>query len=289
MSRDDGKDIRIAALKTAAVAKQQRAAEGLEKAIDKLIKSNEPMSFANVAREAGVSISYLYKYPRVKARILELRNQQQQVGKPNKPQTASDASKTVIITELRERIKKLEADLTGLRKANEGMAGRLYQLQDMQSMVERLKVENEGLKQKIAEQGKIPEDVGSILMSNSNITPISQRSKLVVSEAIKAELEQLNISLNSTLTKRIKAVTEEKALAAITALKDQLTRGEVTNPGGWLATAIQDGWTVADPISPSQPQQEIFTVSIESQSQLPIKLISLDKLKTLNNIFQKDE
>jgi DNA repair exonuclease SbcCD ATPase subunit len=289
MPRDDGKDIRIAALKTAAVAKQQRAAEGLEKAIDKLIKSNEPMSFANVAREAGVSISYLYKYPRVKARILELRNQQQQVGKPNKPQTASDASKTVIITELRERIKKLEADLTGLRKANEGMAGRLYQLQDMQSMVERLKVENEGLKQKIAEQGKIPEDVGSILMSNSNVTPISQRSKLVVSEAIKAELEQLNISLNSTLTKRIKAVTEEKALAAITALKDQLTRGEVTNPGGWLATAIQDGWTVADPISPSQPQQEIFTVSIESQSQLPIKLISLDKLKTLNNIFQKDE
>jgi Family of unknown function (DUF6262) len=77
MPREDGKDIRIAALKTAAVAKQLRAAEGLEKAIDKLIKTNEPMSFANVAREAGVSISYLYKYPAVKARVLELRNQQQ--------------------------------------------------------------------------------------------------------------------------------------------------------------------------------------------------------------------
>jgi hypothetical protein len=105
MPKEDGKDIRIAALKTAAIAKQQRAAEGLDKAINKLMKSNEPMSFANVAREASVSISYLYKYPEVKARVLELRQQQQQVGKPNKTQTASDASKAVIINELRERIK----------------------------------------------------------------------------------------------------------------------------------------------------------------------------------------
>jgi Family of unknown function (DUF6262) len=288
MPKEDGKDIRIAALKNAAIAKQQRAAEGLDKAINKLIKSNEPMSFANVAREAGVSISYLYKYPEVKARVLELRQQQQQVGKPNKIQTASDASKAVIINELRERIKKLEADLTGLRKANEGMAGRLYQLHDMQVMVERLKAENEELKKQVGEQVKIPEEIDSSSMNGSNVTSISQRSKLSVSDVIKAELEQLNIPLNSTLTKRIKAVTEERVLAAIAALKDQLTKGEVTNPGGWLATAIQDGWTVAEPISPSQPpQREIFTVSVESKP--TTKLVSLDKLKTLNNIFQNDD
>jgi hypothetical protein len=288
MPKEDGKDIRIAALKNAAVAKQQRAADGLDKAINKLIKSNEPMSFANVAREAGVSISYLYKYPEVKARVLELRQQQQQVGKPNKLQTASDASKAVIINELRERIKKLESDLTGLRKANEGMAGRLYQLHDMQVMVERLKAENEELKKQVSEQVKTPEEIDSSSMAGSNVTSISQRSKLSVSDAIKAELEQLNIPLNSTLTKRIKAATEERVLAAITALKDQLTKGEVTNPGGWLATAIQDGWKVAEPISPSQsPQREIFTVSVESKP--TTKLVSLDKLKTLNNIFQNDD
>jgi Family of unknown function (DUF6262) len=288
MPKEDGKDVRIAALKAAAVAKQQRAAEGLDKAINKLIKSNEPMSFANVAREAGVSISYLYKYPEVKARVLELRQQQQQVGKPNKIQTASDASKAVIINELRERIKKLEADLTGLRKANEGMAGRLYQLHDMQVMVERLKAENEDLKKQVSEQVKTPEEIDSNSISGSNVTSISQRSKSSVSDAIKSELEQLNIPLNSTLTKRIKAATEERVLAAITALKDQLTKGEVTNPGGWLATAIQDGWTVAEPISPAQPpQREIFTVSVKQQP--TTKLVSLDKLKTLNNIFQNDD
>jgi hypothetical protein len=288
MPKEDGKDIRIAALKTAAIAKQQRAAEGLDKAINKLMKSNEPMSFANVAREAGVSISYLYKYPEVKARVLELRQQQQQVSKPNKIQTASDASKAVIINELRERIKKLEADLTGLRKANEGMAGRLYQLHDTQVMVERLKAENEELKKQVAQQVKVPEEIDSNSVVGGNVTSIGQRSKSSVSDAIKTELEQLNIPLNSTLTKRIKATTEERVLAAITALKDQLAKAEVTNPGGWLSTAIQDGWTVAEPISPSQaPQREIFTVLVEPQP--TTKLVSLDKLKTLNNIFNNDD
>lgn len=285
MSKEDGKALRIAALKAAAVAKQQRAAENLDKAINKLVKNNEPMSFANVAREAGVSISYLYKYPEVKSRVLELRNQQQ-AGKPHQSPTASDASKIVIINELRDKVKKLEAEITKLRKVNEGMAGRLYQLQDMQVMVERLTVENEELKTQVTGQIKIPGETGSLLGSAHNITSISQRQKSSVSDVIKAELAQLNIPLNSTLTKRIKAATEERVLAAITALKDQLTRAEVTNPGGWLATAVQDGWTVAKTMT-TQPQQEIFTASVESQP--TTKLISLERLKTLNNIFQNDD
>ncbi len=288
MAREDGKELRIAALKAAAVAKQERTAANFDKAINKIVQNNEPITFANVAREAGVSQAYLYKRPEVKERILELRKQQRQGGdKPTKSQTASEASKVVIINELRERIKKLEAEITGLRKANEGMAGRLYQLQDMQVMVERVKGENEELKRQATEKVKGSEQVNSISTSAGNVTPISQGIKSSVSDTIKVELEQLNIPLNSTLTKRIKAATEERVLAAINALKDQLPRGEITNPGGWLATAIQDGWTKSEPIaSPPQAQREIFTASVESQP--ASKLISLDKLKTLNNIFQND-
>jgi hypothetical protein len=135
---------------------------------------------------------------------------------------------------------------------------------------------------------KTSDDLDPNSISGSNVTSITQRSKSSVSDAIKTELEQLNIPLNSTLTKRIKATTEERVLAAITALKDQLAKAEVTNPGGWLSTAIQDGWTVAEPISPSQPpQREIFTVLVEPQP--TTKLVSLDKLKTLNNIFNNDD
>lgn len=287
MAREDGKELRIAALKAAAVAKQERTAANFDKAINKIVQNNEPITFANVAREAGVSLAYLYKRPEVKERILELRKQQRQGSdKPTKSQTASEASKTVIINELRERIKKLEAEITGLRKANEGMAGRLYQLQDMQVMVERVKGENQDLKRQITDLGKGSEKAISNPISPSNVTPISQGVKSSVSDAIKTELEQLNISLNSTLTKRIKVTTEERVLAAINALKEQLPKGEITNPGGWLATAIQDGWTKSETITPPQQQREIFTAPAESQS--ATKLISLDKLKTLNSIFQND-
>jgi len=95
-----------------------------------------------VAREAGLSVSYLYKYPEIKERI-EIRKQQLKADKPTTAQKASDNSKTVIIYQLRERIKQLEAEVIGLRRVNEGIAGRLYHLQGADDLAERLKVENE--------------------------------------------------------------------------------------------------------------------------------------------------
>ncbi len=84
------------------------------------------------------------------------------------------------------------------------------------------------------------------------------------------------------------ASNEETVLAAIEALKDQLNRGEVKNPGGWLARAIEGGWTKAESISPQQPvtQPEIFTASPEPEKEL----VSVEKLKALSSIFgEKDE
>jgi predicted transcriptional regulator len=148
----DGKEARIAALKSAAIAKQERCAQNFDKAINKLVRDNEPITFANVAREAGISESYLYKIPEAKERVIELRAQQRQASKPNRPQTASDASKAVIIHELRERIKKLEAEIKDLRNINKGMAGKLYQLQEFESLVSRLRTENDRLKSQLADE-----------------------------------------------------------------------------------------------------------------------------------------
>ncbi len=53
--------------------------------------------------------------------------------------------------------------------------------------------------------------------------------------SIEQELEQLGIPLNSTLKKTLKAASEETVINAIEALKDQLSRQEIPNPGGWLA------------------------------------------------------
>ena len=120
----------------------------------------------------------------------------------------------------------------------------------------------------------------------TKVTPISSKRKVSLAKKVKTELDSLDIKLNSTLTKKINAATEETVLTAIEALKDQLKRGEIKNPGGWLAKAIEGGWTKAESIPQKQPvtQPEIFTPSPEPEKEL----VSLDKLKALGSIFSEE-
>jgi predicted transcriptional regulator len=246
MPRGDGKEARIAALKGAAIAKQERCAENFDKAINKLFQNNEPITFANVAREAGVSQSYLYKIPNAKERVIELREQQRKALKPNRPQTASDASKAVIIHELRERIKKLESELRDLRNVNKGMAGKLYQLQEFESLVGRLRAENESLKCQLEfarSAAPTPPDL-TIVEPVTKITSLEEKRtiKSSVNDNIKKELDTLGVKLNSTLSKVIRSAPESVVMNAITALKEAITSGRIEHPGGWLKTAIESQW-----------------------------------------------
>jgi predicted transcriptional regulator len=246
MLRGDGKEARIAALKGAAIAKQERCAENFDKAINKLFQNNEPITFANVAREAGVSQSYLYKIPEARERVIELRAQQRKASKPNRPQTASDASKAVIVYELRERIKKLESELKDLRNINKGMAGKLYQLQEFESLVGRLRTENESLKSQLEaarSAAPTPPDL-TIVEPVTKVTSLEEKRtiKSSISDKIKQELDGLGVKLNSTLSKVICSAPEQIVLTAIAALKEAITSGRIEHPGGWLKTAIESQW-----------------------------------------------
>jgi predicted transcriptional regulator len=246
MPRGDGKEARITALKSAAVAKQERCAENFDKAINKLVQNNEPITFANVAREAGVSQSYLYKIPEAKERVIELRAQQRKASKSNRPQIASDASKAVIIHELRERIKKLESEIKDLRSVNKGMAGKLYQLQEFESLAARLRVENESLKSQleVAKSAVLPPPDLTIVEPATRVTSLEEKRtiKSSVSDSIKQELDGLGVKFNSTLSKVIRSAPESVVMNAITALKEAITSGRIEHPGGWLKTAIESQW-----------------------------------------------
>ena len=244
-------DAKIAALKSAAEQKKQLAAENLEKAIRKLTQDNKPITFANVARVAGLSVSYLYKYPEIKERIETLRKQQLRAGKPTEPQKASDSSKAAIIYQLRERIKQLEAEITGLRKVNEGIAGRLYHLQGAVDLAERLKSENAQLK---TENSELKRQLEEYILHHANLAVASpDDSKVVtldnkragkskINAEIKQQLDELGIKLNSTLTKTIKLAAEDTVLNAIKAFREALASSNIEKPGAWLKKAIEGGW-----------------------------------------------
>ena len=56
--------------------RKQESLHKTEKAIAKLIEQKQKITIRSVAREAGVSVSYIYKYPELAYKIQKLREQQ---------------------------------------------------------------------------------------------------------------------------------------------------------------------------------------------------------------------
>ncbi len=268
---------KIEALKEATERKRQEALNKTDKAITQLLKENKSISFPIVAKVAGVSVQYLYKYEEIKNRIKHLQKQQKGVFSPSTPQPASDKSKTVIINHLKERIRKLETENRGLGDHIEAVSGKLYQLQGIEEQMERFRAENNDLKRQLDECHRCntepPTDTEKVTSLGKKK---SERSN--ISDKIKQTLIELGIKLNSTLTQKILTVSEDVVLAAIEALKQAMKEGEVRSPGGWLACAIEDGWKKNEP----QMQQTSHNPRIyKASKQFEEELISPEKIQEL--------
>ncbi len=103
------------------------------------------------------------------------------------------------------------------------------------------------------EKLKLKEQLNAHSVSNSSEQSVAPQSKVTlladkraaqstVSDNIKAQLAELRISLNPTLTKTINSASEQLVISAIEALKEAMANGDVSRPGGWLTRAIQEGW-----------------------------------------------
>jgi len=247
---------RIEALREAADKKAQEAYQRVEQALERMVRQNQKINFQTVARSANVSTAYLYQSEEFKGRIETLREQQKNRSNPQKAPSASDNSKNVIINALREANKRLKGEITELRRANEALTGRLYQVQSSHNLSEHLQRENESLKQQVKELTEQLQVCESKL--SQKITPIPQakRSRTNISDRIENQLYAAGIQLNSTLAKVIKSADEETVLDAIEAYKEALATGNIERPGGWLKKAIEEGWKPNDTV---QAKSELET------------------------------
>lgn len=205
-----------------------------------MIKQGLTINFRTVAETASVSTAYLYQKLELKERIETLRDQQKNQAKPKVAPIASDNSKTMIINNLREEIKRLRVEKDELNKINQSLTGRLYKLQSAENLAERLSKENEALLRQIKDLTERLSDCETRLPQK--VTPITQAKRNEISETIKNKLEAYGIGLNTTLSKAIKAVSEETVLDALEAYKEALAKDKIERPGAWLKTAIEQGW-----------------------------------------------
>ncbi len=187
----DGKEQRIAKLNAVQQQRKQDCIDRTEKAISKLLQNNERVSFGAIARIANVSVSYLYKYPEIKERIQNIRDQQvKNARKLNRPQTASEKSKQVIIKQLRSRINTLEWEKKELKKQNKKMTGELYKIGIKLDLFDRVKQETlrqaEEIKKLKAELEDTKNELSvcqtKLLESNPKVTPINQKLKQPITD-----------------------------------------------------------------------------------------------------------
>ena len=254
----NGKEQRIAKLNAAQQQRKQDCIDRTEKAISKLLKNNERISFGAIAREANVSVSYLYKYPEVKERIQDIRNNQVKSARQlTRPQTASEKSKQVIIGQLRERIKLLEYEKKELKKQNEKMTGELYQIGIKLDLFDRVKQETlrqaEEIKMLKAELETTKNELTAcqtrLIESNPKVTLINQKIKQSVSDTqvddeFKIKFSNLGIKLNATLKKIVQSKTQQEIHNAISAVEEYLaTDKKVKSKAGLLRKALEENWT----------------------------------------------
>ena len=197
----NGKEQRIAKLNATQQQRKQECIYRTDKAISTLLQNNERVSFGAIARIANVSVSYLYKYPEIKERIQDIRNQQvKNARKLTRPQTASEKSKQVFIKELRSRINTLEWEKKELKKQNEKMTGKLYSIGTKLDLFDR--VNSQAIRQ-ASEIKQLKLDLeqtrNALKVCKSNL--IENNKKVTL---IKQKFQQLNVDSPASLPNNAK-------------------------------------------------------------------------------------
>jgi len=103
----------LTGLAIASQKKKQDALDKTERAIANLTSSNQKITIRSVAREAGVSVSYIYKYPELVYKIHKLKEQQKYSLILTDKAAENDSNQVKIIEqeniELKHKIAELEA------------------------------------------------------------------------------------------------------------------------------------------------------------------------------------
>jgi hypothetical protein len=282
MSQDDIKEARIKNLKKVQCDRQKNARERVYQAIEHLKKIGGKINFSTIAREANLSVSYLYKYPELKHEIASLRSEQSLMPLTTTAKPVSSNSHSKIVGRLKERIRQLEEQNRELRRKNEALAGQVYRVHHLQDQVDCQQQTIEDLQSRL-ENAQIQLTAFKITPINQakslqESLPISEVQKSGIPNRIQTELDKFGIQLNSTLRRKIKTADEERVLNALAALEKAIGSGNVRNASGFLVQAITKGWTKEDsPQQLSQRQPEIYAASLEPEEDL----IPPDQLKKL--------
>ncbi|MEM8722432.1 MAG: DUF6262 family protein [Cyanobacteria bacterium P01_G01_bin.39] len=138
-------DKKLLGLSRASNKKKQESLLRTEQAIAKLSQENKKITVSSVAKEAGVSVSYIYKYPELAYKIQQLREQQKySLVKGDRSITDNEQ-----IKKLQQEKAKLARQITELKAIIDSKFTGESSLENLQRENIRLISENQQLKKEL--------------------------------------------------------------------------------------------------------------------------------------------
>ena len=139
-------DKQLKGLSNASKKKKQEALFKTEKAITKLVNEKQKITIRSVAIEAGVSISYLYKYPELTYKIQKLR-EEQKYKLVKSDRTSDNAPKEAV--KLKQEKAKLIQEIKELKAIIDRSKTGENALEDLKTENMQLVLENRQLKKEL--------------------------------------------------------------------------------------------------------------------------------------------
>ena len=259
-----------------------------KKIIADLLDQGLTISQNEVARQSGISVGFINKH--LKFEVERAKNKQRfGVKKPKTPRQVETVEKEVERLKLMNR--RLQDQMTEEKRKNKELLAQVAQVVDLEDEIQFLKTQNRELMAyyKVSQEKvvnlPIQQSYNDISSVSEETKKASKPSSLNVMEQVERELKAIGITLNTTHRKLIEKTSEETVINALEAVKEQLKKREIDNPGGLLTKAIKERWTKAKPnfLKTTQQKPLVYTSPDEEKKER----ISAQDLAKLSNLFKE--
>jgi Family of unknown function (DUF6262) len=285
LNRDKQADV----LRRTQAQRKEQKKEQVLKAIQEILTQKQPLTFANIAKVAGCSIAYLYKWPEITTYIHDLQQKNETQLHPLEEEGESKPNSLKTLHEVaRQRISKLEAEIKELKVQNEKLRGHVTEIYELRDEGDRLRTQYRELTNPVPSDKVVPIRPLSQKPTEHPSIPILNSDSPSESEIFES-IESIGIKLNSKLKQEIIHHDLNTVKLSIEAFQQYRSKTAVANPEGCLLTMIRDE---AEPNGQHTSESIDSISSINSDSTIriqrePKELLSLDKLQELSNIFTK--
>lgn len=251
MARNHNRKQQTAVLLRTQEERKQQTLQKVFQAIRELSSTGKPLTFPNIAKVAGVSVSYLYKWPQVKEYIQSLRSEKAQQLQPLPEKEPGPHSLKTLHEVARKRIQELEAQIQELRRQNELLRGHVAEVYECKDECNRLRQQLQELTAPKSATKVVP-----LQPPQKDLPPKTQADNIPLD--ILETIKGLGIKPGARLLREIPKHSPQQVRLAIAAFEQYRSQTAITNPGGCLLTMIQDEAKLNVPQQPTTSEESEF-------------------------------